>query len=184
MPRSNNTRFVILGFLAREPQSGYDIRKAIAGSLGNFWNESFGQIYPALKDLEAEGLIRRVEGETRRQVYTITPRGRAALETWVKQPAEPHVYRVETLVKLFFSPLTGPAAARAHVARFKAEHAALMAKYQAIGEMLDRTFQGDPGFPYWKLTVACGLTVGQAYLDWCAQAEAVLADLDGGKDHA
>jgi DNA-binding PadR family transcriptional regulator len=187
MARSNNSRFVILGFLTDQPRSGYDIRKAIEESIGNFWNESFGQIYPSLKELEAEGLVTRAEGpqsgRAQRQVYAITAPGRAALEQWVKTPAGPHTYRVETLVKLFFAPLVGPGEARAHVARFKAEHGALVAKYQDIGAHLDKDCADHPGLPFWKLTVACGLAVGRAYLEWCDEAEAELARLDKGETH-
>jgi DNA-binding PadR family transcriptional regulator len=188
MARSNNSRFVILGFLVDRAKSGYDIRKAIEASMGNFWNESFGQIYPALKELEAEGLVRKAEGpqssRARRQAYLITPAGRSALEQWVRTPAGPHTYRVETLVKLFFAPLVGPAEARAHIARFKAEHRALLAKYRSIDAHLDQDCAELPGLPYWKLTVDCGLAVGQAYVEWCDRADAVLARLLQGGSHA
>ena len=180
MARPNHSRFVILGFLADRPRSGYDIRKAVEGSLGNFWNESFGQIYPALRDLEAEGLVLKVPGDgggRERQAYTLTPPGRAALDAWLGTPASAHTYRVEALVKTFFGPLTGPAAVLGHVARFRAEHEALLAKYKDIGAHLEADHAGDPGLPYWKLTVDCGLKVGAAYLAWCDEAERVLKKL-------
>jgi hypothetical protein len=37
--------------------SGYEIHKAIEDNFGSFWGESYGQIYPTLKRLAAEGLI-------------------------------------------------------------------------------------------------------------------------------
>ena len=37
--------------------SGYDLGQNIRGSVGFFWNESYGQIYPNLKKLAAEGLV-------------------------------------------------------------------------------------------------------------------------------
>ena len=188
MARSSNSRFVILGFLADRDRSGYDIRKAIEASMGNFWNESFGQIYPALKELEAEGLVRKAEGpqagRATRQAYTITPTGRSALEKWVRTPAGPHTYRVETLVKLFFAPLVGPTEARAHIARFKAEHWALLEKYRSIEVHLEQDCADLSGLPYWKLTVDCGLAVGRAYVEWCDRADAALARLEQGGSHA
>ena len=183
MARPNNSRLVILAFLVDQPRSGYDIRKAIEASLGNFWNESFGQIYPTLKALEGEGLAAKAAGmpgaRAQRQAYVITAAGRACLEGWLREPASPHTYRVETLVKLFFAGLVGPGEARAHVARFRAEHAALVEKYRAIGVKLDQGCAGNPYLPYWKLTVDCGLTVGAAYMDWCERADAVLARMEG-----
>ena len=182
MTRSNHTRPVILGFLVDRPRSGYDIRKAVEASLGNFWNESFGQIYPALKELEAQGLVRREAGagEGRRQVYAITPAGRAVFDAWLREPATPHVYRVETLVKVFFAPPAGPEVARGHIARFRAEHSALLAKYRGIAARLERDCAGLEALPYWLLTVDCGLAIGQAYVDWCDRAEAKLAVLEEG----
>jgi DNA-binding PadR family transcriptional regulator len=59
MPRENKTKFAVLGLLAYAPLSGYDIRRIYAQSLGNFWSESYGAIYPILKRLEEEGLATR-----------------------------------------------------------------------------------------------------------------------------
>ena len=52
MARSSNSRFVILGFLADRARSGYDIRKAIEASMGNFWNESFGRLDAYVQELK------------------------------------------------------------------------------------------------------------------------------------
>ena len=48
------TAFVILGILAIHPhQSGYEIRKTVQQTVGFFWGESYGQLYPTLKSLVA-----------------------------------------------------------------------------------------------------------------------------------
>jgi PadR family transcriptional regulator AphA len=63
----STTPFAILGLLSIEPMSGYDIRRNLDESLSYFWSESYGQIYPSLKKLEASRLIapvRRVPAET------------------------------------------------------------------------------------------------------------------------
>jgi DNA-binding PadR family transcriptional regulator len=187
MARTNHSRPVILGCLADGPRSGYDIRRFIAGSLGNFWNESFGQIYPALRSLEAEGLVRRAEpdpdGRPQRQLYAITDAGRAHLAEWLQEPAAPQTFRVEALVKLFFAPQVGPAAARAQVARFRAEQRTRLARYRAIADRLERDYRDDPRLPYWQLTVAFGLESGRAMEAWCTTAEAVLAGLEKEANH-
>ena len=54
----------LLGLLSMAPMSGYDMRTVISQSIGHFWSESFGQIYPALKRLTAEGFV---EKKTERQ---------------------------------------------------------------------------------------------------------------------
>ena len=62
--------------------TGYALREAIVEVLGHFWRESFGQIYPILQKLEAEGLVACVgaEGRGRRQSrkYAITETGQEA----------------------------------------------------------------------------------------------------------
>jgi len=78
--RARSTPYAVLGMLSLAPMSGYDIRKESEQSIGYFWSESYGQIYPALRELKAEGLIRRRPGKSGgnrdRQVYEITERGR------------------------------------------------------------------------------------------------------------
>lgn len=59
--RTSQSRFALLGLLNLGPMSGYDLKQLIGWSIGHFWREGYGQIYPTLKDLEAEGLVRREE---------------------------------------------------------------------------------------------------------------------------
>jgi DNA-binding PadR family transcriptional regulator len=86
--------------------SGYDIRKAIESSVGYFWSESYGQIYPALKRLTTEGLITPSRSNSkprqRRQEYSLTDAGRASLQAWLAQPFQNDPPRNEFLLKLFF----------------------------------------------------------------------------------
>ncbi|UCB53625.1 MAG: PadR family transcriptional regulator, partial [Candidatus Zixiibacteriota bacterium] len=48
MPRANKTEFAVLGLLSLSPMSGYDMKAFISQSIGYFWQESYGQLYPAL----------------------------------------------------------------------------------------------------------------------------------------
>ena len=86
--------------------SGYDLGQSIRASIGFFWNESYGQIYPNLKKLAAADLVtaktEKQKGKPDRQVYSITPRGRAHLEKWLAVEPQPEVPRNELLLKLFF----------------------------------------------------------------------------------
>ena len=74
----------LLGLLSLEPMSGYDIRQMISRSIGYFWSESYGQIYPGLKRLAADGLVEkkteRRKGSPDRHVYSLTAAGRKQLE--------------------------------------------------------------------------------------------------------
>ena len=57
MARTSQTRLAVLGALSVEPMTGYAVRAAIAETLGHFWHESFGQIYPTLAELEKDCLL-------------------------------------------------------------------------------------------------------------------------------
>src|SRR5205814_8702274 len=105
MPRKSSSNYALLGLLAIEPMSGYDIRKFVRQVLSNFWNESYGRIYPALAELTRQGLAtrrhQRRNGKPDRQVYRITGRGRAELQAWLRLPPQPLQIRNEATLKLF-----------------------------------------------------------------------------------
>ena len=100
------TQYVILGFLTQgEPLSGYEIRKLIDITVGHFWNESFGQLYPELQRLTKAGLIGAVADRTSargRARYRITAAGKRALTAWLERPAPQERVRNELLLKIFF----------------------------------------------------------------------------------
>lgn len=118
--REATTRYVILGALEMEgPLSGYEIRTWISQSVGYFWTESFGQLYPELKRLAAEQLISPVVEKQvharARQRYEITAAGRQLLGSWVGQPARRQPVRAEFLLKLLFSRQSGLEVTRRHL---------------------------------------------------------------------
>ena len=51
MAKERKIDMVILGLLSHEDLTGYDIKKRIDGAISFFWKGSFGNIYPALKDI-------------------------------------------------------------------------------------------------------------------------------------
>ena len=79
MPRESKTDYALLGLLSLMPMSGYDMKAFISTSIGFFWHESYGQIYPALRRLHENGLVEReVEaqnGKPDRHLYTVTEAG-------------------------------------------------------------------------------------------------------------
>lgn len=81
--------YVILGFLAAAPQSGYSLINRVES--GRYrWSASAGSIYPVLKRLEQSGLVSshlEAEYETRpRRVYTLLPAGEATVDEWLRRP--------------------------------------------------------------------------------------------------
>lgn len=181
MPRPNRTRFTILGALTLRPMSGYDIRKFIQGSIANFWRESYGQIYPSLRQLTDDGLVtrrdERQEGKPGRYLYSITPQGRRTLRDWLAEPAEMEVPRSELLLKLFLGTEVSVETTLNHVARRRVELQAELDRLQAIAAELQREKRTAPGFPFWLLTIRQGLLIDEALIAWCDEAQDVLRGL-------
>src|SRR3954453_10708149 len=79
----SSTAYVILGMLSWRPMTGYEIKSLVDKSTRFFWAASYGQIYPELRRLAADGLIEgkaSPQGGRRRNVYRLTPAGRRELE--------------------------------------------------------------------------------------------------------
>ena len=78
--RRGDVRSAILDLLAEgQSWNGYQIIQEIAQRTSGVWRPSAGSVYPALQQLEDEGLI-SPEGEGRRRLYTLTDEGRAYAE--------------------------------------------------------------------------------------------------------
>jgi DNA-binding PadR family transcriptional regulator len=175
-PRSDaRSRFALLGALTIEPMSGYDLRRFFSENLAFFWSESFGQIYPMLRMLEAEGLVTaKSTAGARRRVYRISRAGRRALAEWLARPAAVETPRVETLLKLFFAQQGPPDAARAHVQRLRDEHTQRLARYDAVTARLDGELAHHPEARDWRIALSYGRHVSAALLAWCDETERAL----------
>jgi DNA-binding PadR family transcriptional regulator len=74
-------RAAILDLLSEgQPWNGYQIIQEISARTQGVWRPSAGSVYPALQQLEDEGLIQADAGEDRRRLYTLTEQGRAYVE--------------------------------------------------------------------------------------------------------
>jgi DNA-binding PadR family transcriptional regulator len=74
--RRGDVRLAALLLLAEEPRNGYAIMQELEQRSGGLWRPSPGSVYPALAQLEDEGLIRSREGDGGR-VFELTDAGRA-----------------------------------------------------------------------------------------------------------
>jgi len=184
--RRHSTEYVILGLLAIEPNlSGYDMRKAIGSSVGYFWNESYGQIYPTLKRLASARLIRPGRGAGRgrksRQTYVITKAGRARLRKWLALPFHNDPPRNEFLLKLFFGRDAAPGVSLAHVRDLQGRNQRALAMLEEIERSASAGEPPDPHFPYWMLTLRLGKAMTIAALKWGEKAQKELIRLEGGE---
>ncbi len=85
--RRGDIRAAALLLLAEEPRNGYQIMQEVQERSEGVWTPSPGSVYPALQQLEDEGLIATREGEGRK-AFEITEEGRKALaERGADRPA-------------------------------------------------------------------------------------------------
>jgi DNA-binding PadR family transcriptional regulator len=75
--RRGDVRAAALSLLAEQPMNGYQIIQAIGERSGGVWRPSPGSVYPALQQLEDEGLIRTEAADSGRRAYQLTEEGRA-----------------------------------------------------------------------------------------------------------
>lgn len=96
-------RHALLGLLAEQPASGYDLLKRFETSLALVWPAQRSQVYGELTQLDQQGLIEVTgTGARNRREYGITETGRAELRRWMTDPEIDLVYRSAALLRVFF----------------------------------------------------------------------------------
>ncbi len=78
--RRGDIRTAALLLLSEEPRNGYQIMQEVEERSGGLWSPSPGSVYPALQQLEDEGLIRAEEIDGRK-LFRLTDSGREQLES-------------------------------------------------------------------------------------------------------
>ena len=180
MAKENTTRYILLGLLSHEDMSGYDMKKRMDVAISHFWNVGFGQIYPTLKELNAEGLVEKKEYPSEkgpnRIVYSITEEGRQTLSDWLRLPEEKEYTRYELLLKLFFSASLPAQYSVQRIASFRARHEQNYHLMDQFTNELATILDAGPDHRYYYLTALFGKHVYQAYLAWAEEAEQLLKD--------
>ncbi|GBD22662.1 hypothetical protein HRbin29_00301 [bacterium HR29] len=175
-------RYAILGLLAREELSGYEITKRFDESVGYFWFAHAQQIYPELARLEREGLVSsrlvRQSGRPDKRLYRISPEGLAALRQWVTTPSPPTLVKDEFLVKVYNYGFADPAAALSALREHRQRHEERLATYRAIETLFQVTDPNElPDETYGVyLTLTAGIAMESAFLEWCRTVEQLLAE--------
>jgi DNA-binding PadR family transcriptional regulator len=76
-------RYYILHKIAQKPIHGYEVIQDIDSRTEGAWRPGAGSLYPILRKLESEGLIKseqKIGEEATRRIYHITPKGIESLE--------------------------------------------------------------------------------------------------------
>ena len=173
-PSLTPTGRVILGMIALGRPTGYDIKQFVDKSTRHFWAASYGQIYPELRRLEEQGLIRgqsEPTGGRARTVYELTGAGRAALSDWLE--AEPDAIfevRDESMLKLFFSDMGSPEQRIRNIRAMREAHERTLAQLCSLEEGSERPVRVGP-----RLTLELGIGLHRGIVEWCEATEQRLA---------
>ena len=176
MAREKKIDLVILGLLSHEDMTGYDIKKRIDGAISFFWKGSFGNIYPALKDLESEKKITRkeVSGSGREKItYHITKEGKAALSSWIREEQASNEIRYETLLKLFFGGTESKQISLHNIEVFEKKVQHDLEMLTEYSDSLEKYLNNEDHM-YYYLTASFGIETYKAYLTWCEKAKGIL----------
>ncbi len=110
-------RHAVLGMLADEPGSGYDLLKRFERAMANVWPATQSQLYGELGKLEAAGMIRvHAEGPRGRKEYAITEAGLEELRHWLIEVEPGGPPRSAGLLRVYFLGSVAPEQARGYLA--------------------------------------------------------------------
>lgn len=178
MAKDRKIDMVILGLLCHEPLTGYDIKKRIDNTIRFFWKGSFGSIYPALADMEKNGLVGKSEdvkktGGRERIEYYITKQGEEALKKWLNDSRASNELKYETLLKLFFGGIEDREVSIRNIEQFEQEIQQELQLFRLYQKSLSKVLE-ENDHVYYYLTVTFGIETHEAYLKWCKQAKEIL----------
>lgn len=165
--------YALLGLLQQKPSSGYDLRKIFSSTSMKTYSDSPGAIYPALRRLEHQGLVRGMieegSGLRRRQIFRLTPKGLAELRKWITSPVtrEDLVWGPEAIMLRFaFSENAIGTAASLEI--LKSLEATLNPQLQALHEELQAIKAVTPTSG--RLAFECGIRGTECLLQWTQYA--------------
>lgn len=166
----NGLREAILGLLAIRPMSGYDLSRSYQRALQQIWYAPLAQVYPTLRKMQRNGLLRVVVKVQRhrpnRKVYSLTPEGRKLLVQWLSEaPALPRMHH-EFIHKLFLLSNIEPAERAGLVEGYVERSAAWAADLRHAERALEPSLKGpnaaNAGFQLLALQHLCRLVECEA----------------------
>jgi len=126
-------RHALLGALADQPRSGYELLKHFEQSLAHAWPASHSQIYPELGRLLSEQLIEQTAAGARgSKTYALTDTGLAEVRRWLRETEPDRRVRNDALLRMFFLWLLEPDEAREHLERERAYWQGILAELREI----------------------------------------------------
>jgi PadR family transcriptional regulator AphA len=165
-------RHALLGLLAEEPASGYELTHRFERVLQRYaWHAQNSQIYPELNQLSRDGLAAVIEeGPRGRRTYAITDAGRTELRRWMRNPPEVFLVRNEFVLRLFLLPALEPEEARTVLHQLAAESNTTLATLREQVDKFDATADPGTALPVNRLVAEFGLRSYQTLQEWALWA--------------
>ena len=105
-PSLSTTSYAILGMLAVQPWTAYELTQQMRRSLRHCWPKAESVLYDEPKRLVRLGLAtarHEPAGRRTRAVYAITEQGRGALRAWLATQPGPPRFELETMLRLVYA---------------------------------------------------------------------------------
>jgi PadR family transcriptional regulator, regulatory protein AphA len=141
------TSYAILGLIAIRPRSTYELAQMMRRSLHFIWPRAESNLYAEPKRLVDGGMATAEvswNGERKRTVYSITPRGAEALRDWLADDPAPQRVESEAAVRILFGHLGTKDDLQAAIARVAADADEWITE---VSEVADVYARGDGPFP-------------------------------------
>lgn len=172
-------RFALLGLLARESLTGYDLTKRFDTTVGFFWSAKHSQIYPELAALTKDGLVTfelvTQTSKPNKKVYTITDEGRAELARWVAEPADKRTVKDPLMLRTWAIGAVDPTLGLDHLKASLAEAEKRCVYFaQLETEVREATVGHEEAWQGAFLALRMGATQATMYRDWLRWAVAEL----------
>ncbi len=174
----NNTSFkkptlldyAILGLIQNQPRSGYNIRKVFETTALGVYSSSPGTIYPALKRLQKNGLVKKItRKDTNKNEVQITQKGIQALKNWLLKPIEKRdVERSRDELLLRFAFMEELLTAHQKITFLESFHDLLKIYIKELKAYHDREAGNLP--IHGRLSFEHGIATYQTTLRWCKTA--------------
>jgi DNA-binding PadR family transcriptional regulator len=173
--RLGPTSYLVLGMVAlRGRSTPYELKRAVAHSVGNFWPFPHAQLYAEPARLAAAGLLTETQEQTgrRRRLFTITEPGREALQAWLREPTT-ELMEIRDLaeLKLFFSELSELVDEADIVALAQGQVRLFERRIAELGP-IEARFGDDPTRVRRMAPLALGMSIYQAALDYWREVAA------------
>jgi DNA-binding PadR family transcriptional regulator len=166
-------RHALIGLLAEQPASGWDLSRRFEELLGSVWPAGHPQIYGELRKLQDEGLIEvDSEGPRGRRAYRPTEAGMAEVRRWLTSTETDHTMRLEPLLRSVFFWLMTPEELAAHLDREAGYFRATAASLRKLADAKDRgDFGYGPQAQSLRIAVEAGIKINEALAEWADWAK-------------